>query len=211
MKNDNDVYDFNLSEKEISELFRAKIQKAILNQDMVSLKRLGFKNSEIQIICKQGTLAFDKLMNQSSRYLRANIKVEIDHDCFAEVLSEVSVSLDELTRIQKLISYEAPKAMMISLFGMSVEKFKFWRCVFGLEKRGRAPVPSEDQKLKIWEVWNSNLELNLVERLIRIYETTRVPLRSVWAEIHTWTEMPDRYRTFDHKSRFILKNKQCTE
>ncbi len=212
MNEDVELTNFCLSEKETSELLKAKTRRAILNQDMVGLKKIGFNNTEIKTICQQNAMGFDRIMSQSNRFLKTRIKIEIDHCKFNEVTAEINQSLSELSRIQKLIKYEAPKAMMISLFGMSVERFKFWRCVFGLEKRGRAPSPNETQKHQIWQVWNMNLNLSLVDRLIKIYEETKVPLRSVWAEIHSWTDIPERYKTFDHKSRFIIdKNEKINQ
>jgi len=207
MKEDLEINSFSFTDKETNDLVKDKARRAVLNQDMLSLKKLGFSNSEIQAICQQNAIGFDRLMSQASRFMKTNIEVKIDHDLFSDVINEISCSLDEMSRVKKLIQYEAPKAMMISLFGMSVEKFKFWRCVFGLEKRGRAPAPNEEEKKLIWQAWTKNLELSLVDRLIKIYEDTQVPLRTVWAEIHTWAEVPERYKTFDHKSRFIIRNK----
>ena len=175
-----------LTDRELCELVRSKTQRAIFNQEMISLKQMGFAVEDIRWMVLNQGYAFDLLMRQANRFIKAHWVFEIDHQQLHRLRQQVEQSLIDRQTMLKFIRFGASKVMMYELFGLSVEKFKFWRCAYGMMSKGRAPNPCETKRNQIWQLWRESQGITVIDRLLHIYEITKVPLRSIWSEVQSW-------------------------
>lgn len=120
-------------------------------------------------------------------------RITADSFFFEAALSHAETTAREENAIRELVQRDASWPMINYLTGMDKRPYQRLRKRFGLtEMRGGAPKQlSEDESVKVWEIWHSHSDLGVAYRCLKISRELDTAMRNVWPVLHKLIEGKD--------------------
>jgi len=161
--------------------------RCLLEGDLGALRDMNFGPQEIAALREMKLADLCRVESMRAHCLAIGLNREVYWPMVAN-LREQRES-EELQHA--LINADAPHEMLQSLFGMSAREYTRLRHSLGVgPSTGRPPDPDDAGAERLWRAWKAldrDSALPLAARdYLRLHAETRIPLRSVWRQIHRW-------------------------
>ena len=181
-------------------MFNTRLNQALISEILMRIragevgycKKLGFDESELAVLIQLSTSEIYDLCESVSSF----IKVDVNHKIFWNLINAAREKTKERNTIDRALELGISGEMLRNRFGWSSAEVSARRKLLGIQENiGRKKNASEDDEIKIWELWQEYKPVDIsvmdnkdegLDLLMLISEESNVSLTEVWRLISTW-------------------------
>ena len=162
------------------------------NGQLRRCKAMGFDDKDLEAL-KRPTMV-SLLINASVSWCT----VRVNRDVLQRLLHQVDNVEQEVEKVDRMLRLGASTDMVHQFYGLTHEEVALRRALLQLpRKKGRYPVLSEQEDVRLWELWTGAIRQNdmnladdlaVLEATLDIAEEMNLPASVLWSTIHKWND-----------------------
>jgi hypothetical protein len=153
---------------------------------------MGFGEQDLEVLKQPSLVAL--LVNARVPWC----SVKVNRDILKRLVNQMHDIELEISTVDRMLRLGASTEMVVKYYGLTHQEVALRRDIMGMPRRkGRHPVLSEEQEVKLWRNW----ELAVSERgfhmddetlmlaiAMDLAESMVVPLAVIWASLQNWID-----------------------